>query len=402
MRAYRFLGHKDSVMSVKFSPSGHLIASGSRDRTIRLWIPSVKGESTVFKAHTNTVRSVDFSADGQSLVSASDDKTVKLWTVHRQKFQASLNGHVNWVKTAKFSSDGRMVASGSDDKTLKLWDIASKQCIHTFFEHTGFINAVEFHPSGTSVASANSDSSVKLWDLRMNKLLQHYQSHGSAVNSVSFHPSGNFLLTASTDTTLKIMDLLEGRLCFTLHGHKGPAIAAAFSGTGEYFASGGADEQVMVWKTNFSGDDAAPPAPKPSKKEHVHRAVDSNILNVEKAPKQAEKQVTVLAQPKDCTVSDPEPVNVGPALFTLPTNTATLMDQQTNPNENSIFATTTSLEPQSIPPQLAATLEHMVGQLDVLTQTVSILEQRLTMTENKLKECLDNQQIISLQIKPND
>jgi centriolar protein POC1 len=44
----------------------------------------------------------------------------------------------------------------------------------------------------------------------------------------------------------------------------------------------------------------------------------------------------------------------------------------------------------------------MVGQLDVLTQTVSILEQRLTMTENKLKECLDNQQMISLQIKPND
>ena len=90
MRAYRFLGHKDSVMSVKFSASGHLLASASRDRTIRLWIPSVKGESTVFKAHTNTVRSVDFSADGQSLVSASDDKTVKLWTVHRQKFQVSL------------------------------------------------------------------------------------------------------------------------------------------------------------------------------------------------------------------------------------------------------------------------------------------------------------------------
>ena len=87
MRAYRFLGHKDAVMSLKFSPSGHLLASGSRDRTIRLWIPSVKGESTVFKAHTNTVRCVDFSADGQSLLSSSDDKTIKLWTVHRQKFQ---------------------------------------------------------------------------------------------------------------------------------------------------------------------------------------------------------------------------------------------------------------------------------------------------------------------------
>ena len=39
---------------------------------------------------------------------------------------------------------------------------------------------------------------------------------------------------------------------------------------------------------------------------------------------------------------------------------------------------------------------------DLLLQTVSILEQRLTMTENKLRECLDNQQKITLQIRPNE
>ena len=37
-----------------------------------------------------------------------------------------------------------------------------------------------------------------------------------------------------------------------------------------------------------------------------------------------------------------------------------------------------------------------------LSQTVSILEQRLTRTENKLRECLDNQQKITLQIRPNE
>ncbi len=33
-------------------------------------------------------------------------------------------------------------------------------------------------------------------------------------------------------------------------------------------------------------------------------------------------------------------------------------------------------------------------------QTVSIIEQRLTMTENKLRECLENQQKITLQVRP--
>lgn len=68
------------------------LASGSRDRTVRLWVPSVKGESTVFKAHAGTVRSVAFSHDGSVLCTASDDKTVKLWSTHRQRFRMSLQG----------------------------------------------------------------------------------------------------------------------------------------------------------------------------------------------------------------------------------------------------------------------------------------------------------------------
>ncbi|XP_016353838.1 POC1 centriolar protein homolog A-like, partial [Sinocyclocheilus anshuiensis] len=48
-------------------------------------------------------------------------------------------------------------------------------------------------------------------------------------------------------------------------------------------------------------------------------------------------------------------------------------------------------QPDSVPAALASTLQHIVGQLDVLTQTVAILEQRLTLTEDKLKECMEMQ-----------
>ena len=68
---------------------------------------------------------------------------------------------------------------------------------------------------------------------------------------MSFHPSGNFLLSASHDGTLRVFDLLEGRPYYTLHGHRGPVTAAAFARDGHHFASGGTDEQLFVWRTNF-------------------------------------------------------------------------------------------------------------------------------------------------------
>jgi len=57
---------------------GDLIASGSKDRTVRLWLPTVEGKSTVIKAHSGTVRSVSFARDGRHLLTASDDKTLKV------------------------------------------------------------------------------------------------------------------------------------------------------------------------------------------------------------------------------------------------------------------------------------------------------------------------------------
>lgn len=52
-----------------------------------------------------------------------------------------------------------------------------------------------------------------------------------------------------------------------------------------------------------------------------------------------------------------------------------------------------------LPMNFSSTLERIVQQLDVLTQTVSVLEERLTLTEDKLKECLFNQSQILLQVR---
>ncbi|XP_058529544.1 POC1 centriolar protein homolog B isoform X1 [Ochotona princeps] len=391
-RAFRYVGHKDVVTSVQFSPLGNLLASASRDRTVRLWIPDKRGKSSEFKAHTAPVRSVDFSTDGRLLATASEDKSIKVWSIYRQRFLYSLYRHTHWVRCAKFSPDGRLIVSCSEDKTVKIWDSTNKQCVKNFSDSVGFANFVDFNPSGTCIASAGSDHTVKIWDLRMNKLLQHYQVHSGGVNCLSFHPSGNFLITASSDGTLKILDLLEGRLIYTLQGHTGPVYTVSFSKNGELFSSGGADTQVLLWRTNF--DDFKS---KDTKRNVKGLQLDStpHLLDIyPRTPHPHERTETVEINPKleviDLQISTPPVVD----MLSFDSATTTETNGRTPPEKGEeicgYFLNPSLMSPEcsatimkkkaedtsdfpsesqrNIPLALANVLEHVMEQLHVLTQ----------------------------------
>ncbi|XP_022911652.2 POC1 centriolar protein homolog B-like [Onthophagus taurus] len=248
-RCYKFAGHTGNVNCVQFSNSGKLIASGSSDQTVRIWVAKLRGSSNEFRAHSSAVNSVMFSPSDDKILTGSNDKSIKLWDTKTRIFTSSFIGHTNWVKCAKFARDETFIASCGDDKTLRIWDINSGQCVSTFTPN-GNVNHLAIHSNCTAVAIGSSRGSVRIYDLRAKKLQQHYMLHDN-VMCVDWHPFANYLLTSGGDGTMKIVDIMEGKPLYTLEGHNMGVKTAVFSKSGDMFASGGFDKHVMVWKTNF-------------------------------------------------------------------------------------------------------------------------------------------------------
>ncbi|KAJ3037002.1 POC1 centriolar protein A [Rhizophlyctis rosea] len=293
------------------------------------------------------------------------------------------------------------------------------------------VTSVAFHPAGTVVASASTDRSIKLFDIRTHKLIQHYgDAHapsgggtgGGGVNSIAFGGvAGEWLISTGMDGVVKIWDLKEGHLFYTLHGHKqGPTTSAVFSPKGDFFATGGSDAQVMVWKSNFDeisklvekeGDSTAPrdrPLPhSQSQYFHQHHGLHTEPTQANGTVR-GKSPVSVLPTVVNGSGGmthrkggNPDVINVGAGLFaeqdieeegatgTYPQHHAQASPSRARSPERASGrpqSYTTALEERTVPDQLANTLQQIVRQLDILTQTMNIMESRLTMNEDRVVE----------------
>ncbi|KAL5513412.1 hypothetical protein ACEPAH_3811 [Sanghuangporus vaninii] len=277
-------GHTNWVHSVAVSADGERIASGSRDRTIRVW-SAFSGEliSGPFEADA-WVTFVAFTPDGKQVMSGTRDgtSTIRIWDVG-DTGSTSTSPVLNEVVSVPFSPDSRCVISISDGKLLfysengklvtvrfeddmdvvfrevtpdgkyvlgskgsmiGIWDTGTGQRVSALF-HVGDVYKLTVSPDGKLLATIPRSGNTCIWNVDSAGEVVKELCDGSAF-SVSFSPDGKHVVSGGYE--ISIWDADSGQCIWgPFRGHTSPITSVIFTPDGKRVISGSEDCTIRIW-----------------------------------------------------------------------------------------------------------------------------------------------------------
>ncbi|XP_039300681.1 cleavage stimulation factor subunit 1 [Nilaparvata lugens] len=253
--------HLEEVTCLEFHPREPILASGSRDFTIKMFDYAKASVKKAFKTITDAdhIRCMSFHPSGDFLVVGTQHPVIRLYDANTaQCFVCSVPKHQHTapITSVKYSSNAKYFASGSRDGSIKLWDGVSNRCVNTFEKaHDGHeVCSVLFTRNGKYLLSSGKDSSVKLWELSTSRLLISYTGAGTTgkqehrAQAVFNHTEDFVMFPDEATTSLCAWNSRNASRCQLLSlGHNGPVRLIVHSPHTAAFLTCSDDFRARFW-----------------------------------------------------------------------------------------------------------------------------------------------------------
>ncbi|KAJ3215849.1 Transducin (beta)-like 3 [Dinochytrium kinnereticum] len=212
-------GHAESVGAVAFArKSSSFALTGSEDRTVKFWeIPrldviaaediesfeeiKLKTKFT-FQAHEKDINSIAVAPNDRLFATGSQDKTAKIWSCADGSLLGDFRGHRRGVWCVNFSPVDQVLATSSADKTIKLWSLADFSCLKTFEGHLNSVLKVSFLSLGMQLLSTGSDGLMKLWTIRSMECVKTLDNHEDKVWALATKGDESLVATGAGDAKI--------------------------------------------------------------------------------------------------------------------------------------------------------------------------------------------------------
>ena len=271
-------GHKREVSICTQSRDSLLVATSSRDLTIRLWARESSETApdqlyTLQQTLTGLEKVPDaliFRQDSLMLAMGSDDWKIRIWAREHQKgefrpFQI-IEGHQETVSCLDMTPNGDQLVSGGHDETIRLWKLSDDKkrynAVQVISQNCTCTNTVKFLFDGEWVASGADDNNIMIWGRKEPgegdlECVQVLGDHTDNVNTIVLSEDWRTLVSASEDKTIKVFSIAPPRsrrdknrryeLFQSIAETKDCITQLQMDKTGCFLVSGSEDNIVRVW-----------------------------------------------------------------------------------------------------------------------------------------------------------
>jgi WD40 repeat protein/RNase P subunit RPR2 len=243
--------HLGWIYNVAVSPDGKWAASGSRDKTVKIWDLET-GSCRATLPHKSEVAALAITRDGQQILSSAQDQLgILRWDPKTCAVSKAWKIHHWWASSIVPLQDGNTVFSsgvGKEDPFARLFEMDSGKCLKTYEGHSDVVTCLAINRLGTSAVSGSHDNTLRHWSIGTGECLAVLEGHSDIVQSVQMIADGRFAISGSSDQTVKVWDLKTETCVGTLEGHEGTVHSVAISPDETLIASTGfIDETVRIW-----------------------------------------------------------------------------------------------------------------------------------------------------------